>query len=94
MEYFREMARVPKTNGLLITSVDYFETPIDTGGKEAYGDPAYISSKEEIQAAIWIAKEHGLATTGPLDLICEEKAVNWMGVDLDYIFLVFTRVKM
>ena len=92
--YFREMSRVLKPNGLLITSVDYFETPIDTGGKEAYGGPIHIFSKEHMEAALDLAKDHGFETTGALDLTCEEKAVHWRGVDLDYTFLVFTLVKM
>ena len=85
---------MPKTNGLLITSVDYFETPIDTRGKEAYGVPIHIFSKVDMEVALDLDRDHGFETTGTLDLTCEEKAVKWRGVDLDYTFLVFTLVKV
>lgn len=92
--YFREMSRVLKPGGLLVTSVDYFETPTDTVGKEAYGGPVHIFSKEDMEEALILARDHGFETTGPLDLTCEEKAVTWLGVGLDYTFLVFTLVKI
>ena len=33
-KYFREMSRILKRGGVLITSVDYYETPVETAGKE------------------------------------------------------------
>jgi SAM-dependent methyltransferase len=43
--YFKEMSRIIKTDGILITSTDYFETPVDTKNKEAYGAPVHIFTK-------------------------------------------------
>jgi SAM-dependent methyltransferase len=92
--YFREMSRVLKPKGLLITSVDYFESPIDAKGKEAYGGPVHIFSGEEVLGALRIANAHGFVATGPLDLSCEERPVTWSRVGLQYTFLVFAMAKV
>lgn len=92
--YFKEMSRVLKPKGLLITSVDYFDSRIDAMAKEAYGGPVHIFSREDVQSALNIANAHGFITTGPLDLTCEEKAVTWSHVGLQYTFLVFAMVKV
>lgn len=92
--YFYEMSRILKPKGILITSADYYETPIDTRGQNAYGVPIHVFTKEEIGAAIEIAKEFGLKLTGPLDLTCEEKVVHWKEYDLRYTFIIFTLQKV
>jgi SAM-dependent methyltransferase len=89
-EYFREMFRLLKPGGLLITSTDYFPTPIDTRGQVAHGMPIKIFSKPEIQAAIELGKSEGFEQTGPIDLECEEKPIHWEQFGLDYTFVLFT----
>jgi SAM-dependent methyltransferase len=91
--YFKEMSRILKPGGVLITSTDYYETPIDTKGQYAYGVPIHIFSKTEIIAALEVAKEFDLILTGPLDLNCEEKAVRWEPYGLEYTFAIFTLQK-
>ena len=49
--YFREMSRVLRPGGLLLSSTDYWETKIETVGKEAYGGPVHIFCREEIESA-------------------------------------------
>ena len=46
--YFNEMFRILKPGGVLVTSTDYYEFPIDTGNRQAYGAPVHIFCKEEI----------------------------------------------
>lgn len=92
--YFRSMSRILKPNGVLITSTDYWEGPIDTEGRQVYGVPVHVFTRQEILHAIQLAERSGLILTGPIDLTCNEKVVHWKEVDLDYTFLVFTLRKV
>ena len=91
--YFREMHRLLKPGGLLITSTDYFPTPIDTKGMLAHGAPVRIFSKQDIQTAISLAQGIGFATTGELDLECAERPICWDAYGLEYSFVIFTLQK-
>jgi SAM-dependent methyltransferase len=88
--YFREMSRILKPGGILVTSTDYWEAGLDTQGKEMFGVPVHVFNKQEIVNALATAGENSLLPTGPLDLSCTEKAVHWSNVDLDFTFVVFT----
>lgn len=87
--YLDEMYRILKPGGVLITSTDYFETSVDTEGKEAYGVPVRIFNKDDIAATIEYAKSIGFEPTGDLDYSCQEKAVTWKRLGLDYTFIIF-----
>jgi SAM-dependent methyltransferase len=89
--YFREMARILKRGGLLITSTDYWETPIDTRGQEMYGVPVRIFTKNDLEATITLAKKYGLVLTSELSLACNQAVVHWIG--LDYTFAIMTLKK-
>ena len=89
-DYFREMARILKAGGVLVTSADYFETPIDTSGLCAYGSPIHIFSKDEIISALAIAAEYGLEPISPLDPTSCNKVARWKRFGLDYTFIVFS----
>lgn len=91
--YFKETSRILKPGGILITSTDYYETPIDTKGQYAYGVPIHIFSKTEIIDVLEVAKEFDLVLTGPLDLSCKEKTVRWEPYGLEYTYVVFTLQK-
>ncbi len=88
--YFREMRRLLKPDGLLITSTDYFPTHIDTRGLTAYGSPIKIFSQPEIQSALSLAQNLGFELTSSLDLDCVEKPVRWKEYGLEYTFVIFT----
>src|SRR5580658_5596279 len=88
--YFREMHRLLKPGGLLITSTDYYPEPIDTSGKIAHGAPVKIFSRREAETIIKLARDCGLETTGEIDLDCSAPTVRWDLYDLQYTFLIFT----
>lgn len=86
--FFQEMARVLRPGGLLITSTDYFETPVDTHGQQAYGVPIHIFTAAEIEQALDLAANHGFALLSPVDLRSEEKVVTWPRFGLAYTFVI------
>lgn len=89
-EYFREIHRVLKPGALLITSTDYYPTPIDTTGKLAHGAPIKIFTRPEMEAMLKMAKEEGFESTGEVDLDAREKPVRWEQYGLEYTFVMFT----
>lgn len=88
--YFREMHRVLKPGGLLITSTDYYPTAIDTQGKTAHGATIKVFNKAEIQDMLRLAEEIGFERTGEVDLECSDRPVRWEQVGLEYSFVIFT----
>lgn len=92
--YFKEMSRILKLNGILITSTDYFDVPPNTRDKNAYGGPVHIFSKEDVNRALELAGNHGFRLTSLLDLNCDKKAVRWDRLDLEFTYIFFTLEKM
>ena len=88
--YFREMHRILKPGALLITSTDYYPTPVDTRGQLAHGAPIKIFTRSEIEDVLSLATQCGFELTGPVDLDCAEKPIHWPQFNLDYTFLIFT----
>lgn len=88
--YFKEAARLLRPGGVLVTSTDYFAEPVDTTGLTAYGSPVHIFTPEEITAALETAAGFGLEPTGPMELSCIERPVEWKRYGLHYTFAVFT----
>ena len=91
--YFKEASRILKPGGILVTSMDYWTTPIDTGGQVAYGVPIRIFNRTEVKKMVEQALEYDLELVGKLDLNCRNKVVSWKQFDLDYTFLYFTMRK-
>ena len=89
-KYFREMHRILKPGGLLVTSTDYYPTAIDIHGQVAHRAAIKIFSKLEIQEALRLAMEIGFELTGAVDLECNAKPIRWAQFDLEYSFVIFT----
>jgi len=91
--YFKEMCRILRPGGILFTSTDYWEKPIDTKGKSAYGTPIRIFNAADIPLMTASADRYGFHTLAPLELACQEKTVSWTEFNLDYTFIYFTLQK-
>jgi len=91
--YFREMSRIIKPGGFLITSADYFDIPIDTKGQMAFNSPIHIFTKDEIAQALELASRYGFSLMSPIDLAAGEKVVEWKEFALCYTFVIFSMRK-
>jgi SAM-dependent methyltransferase len=91
--YFREMYRVLKRGGLLITSTDYYPSPIDTRGMKAHEAEIKIFTKPEVEQMLTVAKRVGFERTGIIDLDCTDKPIHWETYGLEYTFVMFTLKK-
>lgn len=89
-DYFREMARVLKPGGVLITSTDFWETPVDTRGQDAHGRPIRVLTPADITAALSCAGRHGFSLIAPLDLAVGDRVVTWARYGLSYTFALFS----
>lgn len=88
--YFREAYRLLKPGGLLITSTDYYPTPVDTRGQAVHGAPIKIFSRHELESMLELARSTGFELTGPINLECQEKPIRWEQFALEYTFVLFT----
>ena len=91
--YFQEMSRLLKPGGILVTSTDYYDEPIDTRGQTAFGVPLRLFSRTDLQTILRMATDYGLALTSSIRLECTEKAVIWQAHSLSYTFVIFTHQK-
>jgi SAM-dependent methyltransferase len=87
-DYFREMARILRDGGVLVTSTDYWGSGMETQGRIAYGVPVKILSRDEIRQMIEIAERNGLVPISSVDLECVERVVHWKGMNLRFTFIV------
>ena len=91
--YCREMSRLLRPSGILLTSTDYWTDPIDTRGQSAYGVPIKIFTRSDIETLLATAQDHGLRPTGEIDLNCGENVVWWKPFNLRYTFTCFALEK-
>ncbi|MEO8575704.1 MAG: methyltransferase domain-containing protein [Gemmatimonadales bacterium] len=87
--YFKEMSRIIRDGGILITSTDYYDTPIDTKGQEAFGVPIHIFTRDDIAQAFELAARYGFSLMSPVEFRPAEKVVHWKQYDLRYTFVIF-----
>lgn len=91
--FLAECARLLQPGGVLVISTDYWPTPVDTGGREAYGTPIRIFDRAGLARLVERAVSHGLVPTSPIDdvlAVDPERAVTWRRFDLHYTFALLT----
>lgn len=88
--FFAEMARIVKPGGVLIVSTDYWDTPVEIGGKTAFGAPIHVFTRNELKDAMKIARQCGWEIDESPDLHCDERAVSWDYYGLQYTFVVLS----
>jgi len=94
IKYFKEMYRILKKGGLLITSTDYWENEIDRMNGLAYNNPIYVYNKISVRNLLEKALRQGFILFGPeVDLHCQNKVVKWKKFNLDFTFLIFSLQK-
>jgi SAM-dependent methyltransferase len=95
--YFREMNRILKRDGILLTSTDYWPDKVVNAVKTKYNpkhNPDIIFSREEIETnIIKTAEQYGFVLIEPIDFTCEDKVVHWDTTGLDYTFIFFALKK-
>ena len=95
--YFKEMNRIMKKGGMLLTSADYWPDKILNIIKtkdNPTNHPDNIFSKEEIKEDVLKAAElNDLILTEPIDFSYEDKVVHYDGTGLDYTFIFFALKK-
>jgi hypothetical protein len=93
-KYFREMSRIIKSNGYLLTSTDYWPDKLVNNknvlSKETLDN---IFSRNEIEKFVEIADKNGLKLIEPIDFEYKGKVVRWNSIDLDFIFIFFAMRK-
>jgi len=90
--YLKEMSRLLKKGGYLLTSTDYWPTPIDTKGLYPYGKELgemKIFMKEDIEELILKAQKYGLELIEPIDFSYKNKVVYWKRVDKRFTYIFF-----
>ena len=92
--FFAEAARLLKLGGRLFVSTDYWEPKLDTAGRKMFGQPWTIFSKNEIEAMLEIASNHGLVVypEGPYDLMCGDPVVIDLPQSFTFIAMRFRRI--
>ena len=89
--FFREMGRIIRREGTLVLSTDYWETPVDSGGRVEFGSPVKVFTPPEIAALADLAGAHGFRLLAPLDLRCGDRVVRWGGLAYTFVLLAFAR---
>ena len=92
--YFREMSRIIKSNGYLLTSTDYWpDKLVNNKNVLSKETPDNIFSREEIENLVEIADKNGLKLIEPIDFQYKHKVVRWNSIGLDFTFIFFAMRK-
>src|SRR5215212_4951360 len=92
--YFREMSRIIKSSGYLLTSTDYWPDKLVNNKTVLSKDiPDNIFSRDEIENLVEIADKNGLKLIEPIDFKYKDKVVRWNSIGLDFTFIFFAMRK-
>jgi SAM-dependent methyltransferase len=93
-KYFREMSRIIKSNGYLLTSTDYWpDKLVNNKNVLSKETPDNIFSRDEIEKLVEIADKNGLKLIEPIDFQYKDKVVRWNSIGLDFTFIFFAMRK-
>ncbi len=93
-KYFREMSRIIKNDGYLLTSTDYWpDKLVNYKNVLSKGTPDNIFSRDEIENLVAIAEKSGLKLIEPIDFEYKDKVVRWNSIGLDFTFIFFAMRK-
>jgi len=95
--YFKEMFRILKKGGYLLTSTDYWPQKIDTKGLYPYGKDLgemKIFDKDGIAGLLKTAEKSGFGLVSPMDFTSKDKVVDWKRVNKQYSFIFFALEKV
>ena len=93
-KYFREMSRIIKNNGYLLTSTDYWPYKlVNNKNVLSKSTPDNIFSRDEIENLVGIAEKSGLKLIEPIDFEYKDKVVRWNSIGLDFTFIFFAMRK-
>jgi SAM-dependent methyltransferase len=93
-KYFKEMGRIIKNGGCLLTSTDYW--PLKTTNTKCIltkGTPDKVFDRNEIEDLIVIADKAGLKLVEPVNFKYIDKVVHWKRTALDYTFIFLAMKK-
>ncbi len=89
--FLQEMVRILRPGGQLFVSMDYWEGPIDVGDRIEFGVPVKIFTPAEVMEFIGYASNLGLTLAANSDLTCEQKVINWLGLNYTFCNLLFRK---
>ena len=87
----KEMSRLLKVGGYLITSFDYWPAKIDTTGTTFFGMEWRIFSREEVIQFVADAASHGLKPVGELTFDSKDSPIATAGKQYTFGWLVLQR---
>ena len=86
-EYFKEMSRLLKKGGYLLTSTDYWPEKVSKPGAiHSNENRDDIFCRTEIENMIETAAKYQLKLMEPIDYNYEKKLVSWKGLEYTFIF--------
>jgi Methyltransferase domain len=88
--FWAEASRIVTPGGFVLVSADFWCAPVAVDGLEAYGHPIRVFEPSGIREVIAEATKQGFTPVEPIDIRCEEKAIHWDGVGLDFTFIFLT----
>lgn len=91
--FFKESYRILRPGGVLVVSTDYWQDPVETYGQQAFGVPVKVMDMNDIARFIQVASSYGLEITTNVSMQCQDRVVNWIGMDYTFINLVFKKPK-
>lgn len=87
--YLKEMSRILRPGGVLLTSTDYWSEPIDCRGIYPYGEKMgemKVFQPHEIKKFCQTAERCGFSLCSQLKLNTTDRAVHWDRVNRDFTF--------